>query len=102
MANDEAARKLLEAAPKDSDQLGLFSSDDAPLNWEMLWRGMPEFKMGNTEAIQKITVSFSSYDDVKRFSKLLGLNVTNKTDFVWWPQKDNYIAPKNFRYVDES
>jgi len=65
------------------------------------WKDMPEFKMGNTEAYQKITISFKSFEDVKKFGELLGYKLTPRTDSIWFPKPENYVAPKNIRYVDE-
>jgi len=81
------------------EQIALFESEK---DWEKEWQGMPEFKMGNTEPYQKITISFQCRDDVVSFGKLIGQRVTGQTDSLWFPKQENYIAPKNFRYVDES
>jgi hypothetical protein len=85
-----------------SDQPLLFSKEDLPFNWEEEWQGMPEFRMGNTEPAQKIIVNFASQGDVERFAALIEQNLTPRTNTLWFPKPENYIAPKNFRYVDES
>lgn len=82
-------------------QLALFEPADAPRDWEREWQNMPEFKMGNTEPFQKITINFASWEDVKRFGAALGLPVTRRTDSLWFPKPEAYIAPKNFRYIDD-
>ena len=74
---------------------------DVPPHWEDQWNGMPEYKMGNTEPAQKITISFKSFDDVKEFGRLIGQRVTPQTDSLWFPKQD-WIPPKTMRYVDES
>ena len=79
----------------------LFNNDEIPLEWEKEWIGMPEFKMGNTEPSNKITISFESYEDVKKFSELIGQKLTPKTKSIWYPKQDNYLAPKNFKYTDK-
>lgn len=52
------------------------------------WENMPEFVSENKKPSQQITVSFRSFDDVKKFAKLLDLKVTPKTDGVWFPPKE--------------
>jgi len=81
------------------EQLSLIDTDP---DWAKEWQGMPEFKMGNTEAFQKITVSFKCREDVVKFAALIGQRLTGKTDSVWFPKPNDYIAPKTMRYVDES
>ena len=100
--DDKTAREILTAPPKDDAQMPLFKEQETPPDWASAWKGMPEFRMGNTEPFQKITVSFASLDDVKKFAELIGQNITSRTDSIWYPNRANYIAPKNFRYVDES
>ena len=78
----------------------LFSEDDLRPDWEAEWQGMPEFKMGNTEPCQKITVNFQTFEDVRAFADLVGQRVTNKTDSIWYPAQGDYIAPRAFRYID--
>ena len=55
--------------------------------WEKEWKDMPEFISENKKPSQQISVSFKSFEDVKEFAKLLGLNVTPKTDALWFPMK---------------
>lgn len=62
--------------------------DDFENEWQKEWKDMPEFITNNKKPYQQIIVSFKSYDDVKEFAKRLGLNVTPKTDAVWFPAKD--------------
>lgn len=65
------------------------------------WQGMPEFVMGNTEPVQKITVSFRSFEDVKAFGSAIGQKLSKNTDSIWYPKQEDYIAPRNFRYIDD-
>lgn len=77
-----------------------FDIIDAPLSWESEWWGMPEFVMGNTEPKRKITVSFSSNEDAEEFALRLGVKITNKTDSIWFPSAEEYVAPKSLRWID--
>lgn len=76
--------------------------DELPFDWESEWWGMPEFKMGNTEPVQRITINFRSHEDVREFAYLIGQRITARTDSLWYPRDDSYVAPSAFRYVDES
>ena len=60
---------------------------------------MPEFVTNNKKPYQQIIVSFKSYDDVKEFAKRLGLNVTPKTDALWFPLKDK---ESGLHYVNDN
>jgi hypothetical protein len=83
--------------------LTLFSNEDLPMDWEAEWQGMPEFSMGDTRPVQKITVSFSSHADAQEFAERLCIRVSTRTDSIWFPDASNYEAPSLFRYVsDES
>ena len=85
-----------------SEQLLIFDKEDLPFDWETEWQGMPEFKMGNTEPYQKITISFASPEDVTQFASIIGQKISTRTDSLWYPRPDQYIAPKHYLYVDES
>lgn len=67
--------------------------------WEKEWADMLEFSQKNKQPVQKIVVSFESFDDVLSFGKLIGFAPTKKTKSIWFPfkQKDK---PKEFCYVD--
>ncbi len=94
-------RAALLKDKKDDPQASIFEHVEAPLSWEVEWQGMPEFIMGNTEPIQKITVSFASRADVEAFAALIGQKLSDRTDSIWFPKQDAYIAPSTLRYVDE-
>lgn len=80
----------------------LFSEDDLPLDWRKEWVGMPEFEMGDTNPIQRITINFRSIDEVVAFATMIDRKITSKTDSVWFSNDAAYEAPKNFLYVDET
>jgi hypothetical protein len=91
---------LLPISAPDEKNISIFDFVDAPLSWESEWWGMPEFVMGNTEPKRKITVLFSCDEDAEEFARRLGLKISNKTDSVWFPSANEYIAPKSLRWVD--
>lgn len=93
---------ILPIRQKEENQISIFEIVDAPLDWRKEWQDMPEFIMGNTEPARKITVSFEYEEDAKVFAEKLELKITSKTDSVWFPGQREYIAPKNYRWSDES
>ena len=97
----KGARTELLDHIKFPDQPTLLDVMGADKDWEREWQGMPEFVMGSTEPEQKITMNFSSFEDVVKFGELIGQPVTRKTDSLWFPKPDKYTAPKNFRYIDK-
>lgn len=101
-SSEDNVRDALIAAQRENDQKSLFESDDMPKNWQLMWNDMPEFNMGNTEPVQKIVVSFASFEDVAAFATLIGRRIGTKTNSIWYPEQQNYVAPKNYRYTDES
>ena len=62
--------------------------DDYENEWQKEWKDMPEFISENKKPYQQIIVSFIDFNDVKEFAKRLGLNVTPKTDALWFPLKE--------------
>jgi hypothetical protein len=77
--------------------LSLF--DDLENEWQKEWKDMPEFITNNKKPYQQIIVSFKIFDDVKEFVKRLGLNVTPKTDALWFPMKDK---ESGLHYVNDN
>lgn len=82
-----------------SDQPLLFAEEEVPEAWRSEWVGMPEFVMGNTEPVQKITVSFETREDVEEFASRLGVRVTGRTDSIWFPERRGYVSPSTFKWV---
>jgi hypothetical protein len=62
--------------------------DDYENEWQKEWKDMPEFISENKKPYQQIIVSFRDFNNVKEFAKRLGLNVTPKTDALWFPLKE--------------
>ena len=69
--------------------------------WKKEWVGMPEFIQEELVSFKEIDLRFETQEDVNRFSKLVGQNITDKTTYLWYP--DITIAQYiNKRYIDES
>ena len=74
---------------------------EVPPDWREHWWGMPRFEQNDATPAQRITVNFISPDDVRDFAARLGLNVTRRTDSIWFPP-ENVDRPNEWEYVDES
>ena len=61
------------------------------------WSNMPEFKNEDLNSVQKITVHFENQSDVDSFSALIQQKITEKTKWLWYPQKKNEDH-ESFRY----
>lgn len=94
-------RDLLLKRARFDDEPMLFGEHEVAADWQREWVGMPEYRMGNTEPVQKINVLFASQEDVRRFAELLGVKVTPRTDTMWFPDDREYLTPTHLRWVDE-
>ena len=56
-------------------------------DWELEWKGMPEFVSENFKPSQQITVSFKNFEDVKEFAERIGIQVTKRTNSCWFPPR---------------
>lgn len=95
-----AGRDEILPVEREGDQPGLFRVEEVPFDWQREWAGMPEFVMGDTKPVQKITIQFASWEDVRAFGRLLDQPVTRQTDSLWFPKPTDYLPPRCFLYVD--
>lgn len=51
------------------------------------WKGMPEFVQPNAGPIKILLVHFDTKEDMLKFSKLVGQQVTARTPSIWFPKK---------------
>lgn len=51
-----------------------------------LWQGMPEYFHEDHEPQQTIKIHFASVEDRNHFAALIGQKLTDKTNFLWYPQ----------------
>jgi len=63
--------------------------------------GMPSFETLNLEPWRQLTVNFKTRDDRQKFAELFGYEITDKTNVVWYPEKERERNNMN-RYVDDS
>ena len=64
----------------------LFEIDDAD-EYEIEWRGMPEFNQPDNGAFRQIIISFDDQAGVDKFAKLIGQSLTDKTKSIWFPPR---------------
>ena len=60
------------------------TSDKTDANEE--WQGMPEFTQHDAQSFRRIIVHFNSQKEVDDFSKLIGQELTSKTNSIWHPK----------------
>lgn len=62
---------------------------DEPLwDWRDEWWGMPEFVADDRNAAERtLKVNFKTQEDLEDFIAKTGLKITDKSHFVWYPQK---------------
>jgi hypothetical protein len=65
----------------------LFEIEDDLEEWEIEWRGMPEFNQPDNSAFRQIIVSFDNQEGVDEFARRIGQSLTNKTKSVWFPDR---------------
>ena len=53
--------------------------------WEEHWKQMPEFEQDDLTPYRSFNVHLRNDEDVKRFSKLMGQEFTDKTKSIWHP-----------------
>ena len=84
-------------------QLALF---DMPEWWEEHWVGMPEFNQKDLTPWKSIYIHFETRKDMEEFAKLVGQEITERTQSIWFPKaKIGKTAGKIYTtkgYKDES
>lgn len=88
-----------------------FSEDDLrihfqlgmPTNPQAEWAGMPEFEQRDAFGVRHIVVHFKTAEAVAEFVARLGLHITDKTRFAWFPEEpEAYNADKQFIVPSEA
>jgi hypothetical protein len=62
-------------------------ADGSLVNYEEEWQGMPEFESEDLTPVKTILVHFCNLNDLKEFADITGNTITEKTKFIWFPQK---------------
>jgi hypothetical protein len=96
---------LVEAAGYSSMELeqllAQVASGFAPNDPNAEWVGMPEFAPSAESTFQSIHVHFATKEDVSRFAKLIEQTITDKTKYVWYPEREG-TPHADKRWIDES
>lgn len=49
------------------------------------WKGMPEFNQPGIKPVKSLKVNFATNADMLKFSKMVGQEITAKTQSIWFP-----------------
>lgn len=79
-SRQEGMQALLEKLKLESG-LSRFSAEEE-------WEGMPEFEQEDKTAYQTLLVHFDNQVDVQAFANLVRQKITEKTKFIWYPEKE--------------
>jgi hypothetical protein len=79
--------------------------DDLQSNWrdpyaQWWYGGMPSFFSENLEPWKQIKIKFRTIEDRNTFAEKMGYSLTEKTNGVWYPEKDRHPNSMN-RYVGD-
>lgn len=62
--------------------------------------GMPMFQCVNLEPWKQIKVKFRTMEERQEFAERVGYTLTEKTNVVWYPEKDREKNSMN-RYIED-
>ena len=95
--NDTLGAMLKDVA---TDWRGYMNEDQSEQDAWNEWLGMPEFDQHDNSPI-KLVVNFETREDVNHFASVIGQVITEKTRYVFFPEKEirkprlNRYAPNN-------
>lgn len=73
----------------------------APTSASDEWTGMPEFVSENKMAFRSIVIHFQSQSDVDAFAVKLGLDLSLRAKYAWWPPIEKAVfADKRYASDD--
>lgn len=64
------------------------------------WDGMPEYNNVQIKPYKSVKVHFRNKEDYERFAALMEQDMTEKTIYIWYPEKENNNKRFAF-YIDE-
>ena len=68
-------------------------------DWRTEWEDMPEYS--NTKQIHRqIIVHFKNEEDFQKFGEVVDHPLTDRTTFIWYPQREKNTWFKKTRYTD--
>jgi len=66
-------------------RLTLLGNDIDQMSYKNYWWGMPSYEMGDATPAHKVTFNFLTAQDLKDFSKKIGIKLTEKSNSAWYP-----------------
>lgn len=81
---DAAVQAMLDGL---ATRAGLVPPDDPMAEWQ----GMPAFEQEDQTAHRTVHVHFADGDAVSDFARLIGQEITDKTKFIWHPERERRV-----------
>jgi hypothetical protein len=85
----------------DAEISQLFIDDDHPVDHNEEWKGMPEYNNTDQTPYRTILVHFESEVFVKEFERVMKQSLTEKTKFIWFPEKQR-LDMSSISYKNEA
>jgi hypothetical protein len=70
------------------------------IDYNGMWKGMPEFKQEEVKVHKGLIVHFMNSEDMLKFSKLVGQVITFKTRAIYYPEQKE-VPAMDKRWVDK-
>ena len=86
LANAFEQDELLDWGFKEWELMGF---DGAGNDANKEWTGMPEYDNKDMTPARTIHIHFQNEADVREFAGLLGRNITDKTRYLWFPERES-------------
>ena len=77
---------LLRDWKRDITAVGMMMGAEG-VDYNAEWQGMPEFNQEDLSPMKSIIVHFKSQEDVDAFAELFGQKITEKTKYLWYPER---------------
>lgn len=97
----DAAYDLGLTGFNDAEISQLFIDDDHPVDHNEEWKGMPEYNNTDQTPYRTILVHFESEVFVKEFERVMKQSLTEKTKFIWFPEKQR-LDMSSISYKNEA
>lgn len=85
----------------DAEISQFFIDDDHPVDHNEEWKGMPEYNNTDQTPYRTILVHFESEVFVKEFERVMKQSLTEKTKFIWFPEKQR-LDMSSISYKNEA
>ena len=82
------------------DLLGEQLVEVSTFDWQDHWQDMPEY-VSEKKIHKTVTVQFRNQQDYEDFQKLIGQNLTKKTQGIWYPALDKDTDNYLMRWIED-